>query len=260
MKILFSIVTLCLMLQGSALFAADKAATKVTIVIAAAASLKNVFDQKLIPQFEKKYPNIKVEGTYDSSGKLQTQIEQGLAADVFFSAATRQMDNLVKGKFVNEGDVKKLLQNKLVLIKGKKTKTTVTGFEDITKAKDVIALGDPASVPAGQYAQEAFTKLGNWSAVQDAKPSLGTNVTEVLSWVAQGSAEVGVVYATDAASNKNITVITSLADGVLAAPVIYPVSVTAASAHKDEAQKLVEYLSSPEGIAVFKQFGFSENK
>jgi molybdate transport system substrate-binding protein len=260
MKIIFSIAALCLMLQSSALFAADPAGTKVTITIAAAASLENTV-KKLIPQFQKKYPNITVVGTYGGSGALQTQIEQGLDADVFFSAATSQMDNLVKSKFVNAADVKKLLQNKLVLIKGKKTKTTVTGFENITTAKREIALGDlTAKVPVGVYAKEAFDKLGNWSAVQAANPSFGTDVTQVLNWVAQGNAEVGVVYATDAASNKNVVVIASLADGVLAAPIIYPVSVTAKSAHKAEAQQFVDYLASPEGIAVFKQFGFSENK
>jgi molybdate transport system substrate-binding protein len=249
---------------GTALFASGKgdsggakvAVTEVTL--AAAASLKNVFDGELIPLFEKKYPAVKIVGTYDSSGKLQTQIEQGLGADVFFSAAVTQMNALVKGDFVNSADVKNLLQNKLVLIKKKGGTTKATDFNNIQQAGS-IALGDPASVPAGQYAKEAFTKLGNWNAVDAKKPSLGTNVTEVLSWVAAGSAEVGVVYATDAASNANVEIITYLGDGVLSAPVIYPVAPLAKSAHPAEARLLVEFLASPEGVAVFKKFGFSEN-
>lgn len=67
-----------------------------TITIAAAASLKNCMDDKLIPMFNEKYPNIKVQATYDSSGKLQTQIEEGAEIDVFMSAATKQMDELNK--------------------------------------------------------------------------------------------------------------------------------------------------------------------
>ncbi|MDR3301799.1 MAG: molybdate ABC transporter substrate-binding protein [Spirochaetaceae bacterium] len=232
---------------------------KTTLTLAAAASLKNVFDGKLIPQFQAKHSNIKIEGTYDSSGKLQTQIENGLAADVFFSAAPAQMNALVTGGFVNAEDVNKLLQNKLVLIKKKGSTTTVSDFASAAKAK-TIALGDPKSVPAGQYAQAAFTKLGNWAAVNAAgKVSLGTNVTEVLGWVAAGSAEVGVVYATDAAFNKDVEVIAVLQDGVLAEPAIYPVAVTAKSEHPEAAKLFVQYLASPDGIAVFKEYGFIEN-
>ena len=94
---------------------------KVTITIAAAASLEKTFEETLIPRFEKKYPNVNVKGVYDSSGKLQIQIEQGLDADVFFSAATKQMDSLVDEKLVDSKSVVNLLENKLVLIKGKDT-------------------------------------------------------------------------------------------------------------------------------------------
>ena len=61
------------------------------ILVAAAASLKNAYEDKLIPMFEEANPGVTVKGTYDSSGKLQTQIEEGLDADVFMSAATKQM-------------------------------------------------------------------------------------------------------------------------------------------------------------------------
>jgi molybdate transport system substrate-binding protein len=227
----------------------------VTIVVAAAASLEYSYVQELIPQFQKKYSWITVEGVFDSSGRLQTQIEQGLAADVFMSAATRQMDNLVSGNFIAAASVKPLLQNKLVLIKPAGTTTAVTGFQNVTDAK-IIALGDPKTTPAGQYAQEAFTKIGNWDKVQ-AKLSLGNNVTEVLNWVGQGSAEVGIVYATDAAINKSVEIITELPDGLLSSKVIYPIGKLAASAHPDEAQLFIDFLASNDGLAIFKSYGFS---
>ena len=169
-----------------------------TITLAAAASLEKCYTEKLIPMFEKENKGIKVEGSYDSSGKLQSQIENGMAADVFMSAATEQMNNLVKGKYISKGDVVELLENKVVLIAPKKGDAKVSSFKDITKA-DTIALGDPKSVPAGQYAQEALTNLGIWDKIQD-KVSFGTNVTEVLNQVAAASADAGIVYATDAAS------------------------------------------------------------
>ena len=120
-----------------------------TITLAAAASLEKCYTEKLIPMFEKENKGIKVEGSYDSSGKLQSQIENGMAADVFMSAATEQMNNLVKRKYISKGDVVELLENKVVLIAPKKGDAKVSSFKDITKA-DTIALGDPKSVPAGQ--------------------------------------------------------------------------------------------------------------
>jgi molybdate transport system substrate-binding protein len=227
----------------------------VTMLVAAAASLRNAFEQELIPRFQARYPHITVEGTYDSSGRLQTQIEQGLAADVFMSAAVTQMNNLVRGNHVAGDSVRPLLENKIVLIKARGGSTPVTGFQNITAA-GLIALGDPASVPAGQYAQEVFTSLGNWDAVK-AKASLGTNVTEVLNWVAEAGAEVGVVYATDAASTEKVEIIAEAPAGSLASPVIYPVGMVAASAHAEEARLFIAFLASDEALGVFRDYGFS---
>ncbi|MDR0400100.1 MAG: molybdate ABC transporter substrate-binding protein, partial [Treponema sp.] len=117
-------------------------------------------------------------------------------------------------------------------------------------------LGDPASVPAGQYAQEIFSNLGIWDAVR-AKASLGTNVTEVLNWVGEASAEVGVVYATDAASTSKVEVLAEAPAGTLARPVLYPVAPTAASSHPEEARLFIDFLASPRGLAVFESYGFA---
>ncbi len=117
----------------------------VTLTIAAAASLENAFEDELIPMFEKEYPNVTIEGVYDSSGKLQLQIEKGLNADVFFSAATTQMDALKDEDLVDADSISNVLENKLVLIKGKDSTTTVTGFDNISDAS-IVAIGDPEVV------------------------------------------------------------------------------------------------------------------
>jgi len=228
-----------------------------TITVAAAASLKNCMDDKLIPAFQAKYPNIKVQATYDSSGKLQTQIEQGAAVDVFFSAAMTQMNALTGKDLVTKDSVVQLLQNKIVLIVPTNSTKGITSFTDITKS-DKIALGDPASVPAGQYAKEAYTKLNMWDKVS-AKASLGTNVTEVLNWVAAGSADAGVVYATDAASNKNVKVVAEAPAGSVS-KVIYPVGIVKATKNGDAAKSFVEFLKSDEAMKIFESYGFSANK
>lgn len=230
----------------------------VTILVAAAASLKNAYDGELIPLFTAKYPWITVSGVYDSSGKLQTQIENGLEADLFMSAAVTQMNALVDKGFVDKAAVSNLLQNRLVLIKPKGGATAVRGFADIDKAK-VVAIGDPKSVPAGQYAEEALRKLEVWDRLPASGVSLGTNVTEVLNWVGGGSAEVGIVYATDAASTGSVEVIETLADGILSAPVIYPVAVIKNAPHPEAARLFADFLASDEGVAVFRKFGFARN-
>jgi molybdate transport system substrate-binding protein len=256
--VLFSVVSVAVFGGGKKDTAPAQQNEPVTILVAAAASLRNAFEQELIPAFQTKYPWITVEGTYDSSGRLQTQIEEGLGADVFMSAAVAQMNNLVSQNLVSSDTVKPLLENKLALIKPAGTATAVTGFQNITAAK-TIALGDPASVPAGQYAREAFINLGIWDAVQAANPSLGTNVTEVLNWVGQGSADVGVVYGTDAITVNTVEIIAEAPAGSHQ-KVVYPVGIVAATAHPDEAKLLVDFLASGEGIAIFNEYGFSENK
>jgi molybdate transport system substrate-binding protein len=229
--------------------------TRVTLLIAAAASLKNAFEKDLIPLFRQKYPHITIEGTYDSSGKLQAQIEAGLEADIFMSAAPAQMNGLVEKGLIARETVKPLLENKIVLIKTAGIDVPeVTGFETIANA-GTVALGDPASVPAGQYAQEALTSLGVWDAAK-AKASFGTNVTEVLAWVAEGSADVGVVYATDAASAAKVEVIAEAPEGSLKQKVLYPAGMAAGSAHKKEARLFLDFLGSPESFGVFKKYGF----
>jgi len=230
---------------------------KTEILVAAAASLKNAYEEELIPMFEEENPGITVTGTYDSSGKLQTQIEEGLEADVFMSAATKQMKALQEKGMIAEDTVTELLENKIVLIVPSGSAGELKIFEDIEKAES-IALGDPASVPAGQYALEALTSLGIWDRIQD-KVSFGTNVTEVLNQVAASSADAGIVYATDAASMaEQVDVIAEAPEGSLAQKVIYPVAVVKNSTHLGEAEAFVEFLKTEEAMKVFESYGFSK--
>ena len=226
-----------------------------SILVAAAASLKNAYEDELIPMFEEQYPGVTVEGTYDSSGKLQTQIEEGLEADVFMSAATKQMKALDEEGMIASDTIVNLLENKIVLIVPAGSDSKMDSFEKIGDAAS-IALGDPESVPAGQYAKEALTNLNVWDSIQD-KVSFGTNVTEVLNQVAAASADAGIVYATDAASKADqVTVVAEAPEGSLEKKVIYPVAVVKATTHEDAAKAFVDFLQTPEAIQVFESYGF----
>ncbi|NMA66939.1 MAG: molybdate ABC transporter substrate-binding protein [Clostridiaceae bacterium] len=234
----------------------EEPALEETILLAAAASLKNCIDGELIPMFAEKYPNITVDATYDSSGKLQTQIEEGADVDVFMSAAMKQMNALDEQGLIKEGTIVELLENKIVLILPNDSQAEIASFEDILKA-ETIAVGDPESVPAGQYAKESFENLGMWEDVL-AKSSLGTNVTEVLSWVAAGSADAGVVYATDAAANENVKVVAEAPEGSVS-KVIYPIGIINATTKLEAAENFVEFLQSAEALSIFEKYGFSSN-
>ena len=227
------------------------------ILVAAAASLKNAYEDKLIPMFEEQYPEVSIEGTYDSSGKLQSQIEAGADVDIFFSAALKQMEALQEEGYIAEDASVNLLENKIVLIVPSGKESDYTSFEDIVNA-DMIAIGDPESVPAGQYGKEALENLDLWSSVEG-KLSLGTNVTEVLNWVAEGSADTGIVYATDAASmTDRVSVVAEAPEGSVS-KVIYPVTELKETKNRDAADAFMEFLQSDEALDVFKAAGFSVN-
>lgn len=232
----------------------ETSAEETRLMIAAAASLEYAFREQLIPQYEAEHPGVIIEGTYDASGKLQTQIESGLEADIFMSAATKQMDALAaQDGILSDDTITDLLENKIVLIVPADQESTISSFEAIADA-EAVAVGDPASVPVGQYAQEVLTALGIWDRIQD-KLSLGTNVTEVLNWVAEGSADCGIVYATDAATTDRVKIVAEAPEGSLKTPVIYPIAMLQNA--DPEAAEFFEYLCSEEALKVFETYGFS---
>ena len=239
--------------------AAAPAKEQKTVQLAAAASLEKVFEQQLIPMFNQKHPEIKIQGVYDASGKLQSQIENGLNADIFISAANKQMQALDKKGYMDSASIKPLLENKLVLIVPAKGNSPIKEFKDLAKAKHP-AIGDPASVPAGQYAREALESLGIWEQVQP-KASLGTNVTQVLNWVGEGSADAGLVYATDAALIKDkVIVIAEAPIGSLKKPIIYPIGILKKAPQGAAAKELVAFLQTDVAMQAFNKYGFAKTK
>ncbi|HHT63953.1 MAG TPA: molybdate ABC transporter substrate-binding protein [Clostridia bacterium] len=233
-------------------------AEQVELMISAAASLTNV-SKELAVLYAETAPNVKLTFTFGSSGALQTQIEEGAPADVFFSAALKQMKALEDGGYILEGTKKELLINEVMLIAPKGNPAKVEGFEDAATDKvKTIALGDPASVPVGQYSEEVFTHLGILDQVTP-KANYGTDVVQVLTWVESGEVDCGVVYATDAAASDKIDVICSAPEGSHKT-VTYPVAVIKSSKNADEAKKFVDFLSSDQAKAKFESYGFTINE
>ncbi len=240
---------LCLLLGSVAM-----AETKVELNVFAAASLTESLT-KIGELYKAAQPDVTLTFNFDSSGTLQTQIESGAEADLFLSAAKKQMDALEAGGYLLEGTRKDLLNNKVVLIVPEGSTLGLKGFEDVAgDAVKLVALGN-SDVPVGQYAEEVFTTLGSWDAVS-AKASLGANVKEVLTQVSSGAVDCGVVYATDAATAKGVTVVAEAPEGSHKL-VVYPGAVLKASASADAAKAFLDYLTTPDALAVFEAVGFA---
>ena len=227
-----------------------------------AASLSNAMED-IQKDFNKEYPDVNILFNADSSGTLQTQIEEGSRCDIFFSAATKQMDALVDEELAEKDSVVDLLENKVVLIKPKDGETKVTGFENITDAENIALAGE--DVPVGQYSREIFKNLGIEDDVNKMEINEGKNVTEVLASVSEGSNEIGIVYATDAASVADkVDVIAEAPEGSLETPVLYPVGLTIDSEASDSeaaaAKAFLEYLQTDDAMKVFEEYGFAQYK
>lgn len=239
---------------------ADDASGDLYVFIAA--SLNNAMEV-IQKDFNEEYPDVNILFNADSSGTLQTQIEEGSRCDIFFSAATKQMDALVDEELAKKDSVVDLLENKVVLIKPKDGETKVTGFENITDAKNIALAGE--NVPVGQYSREIFKNLGIEDDVNKMEINEGKNVTDVLASVSEGSNEIGIVYATDAASVADkVDVIAEAPEGSLETPVLYPVGLTVDAEASDEeaaaADAFLEYLQTDDAMKVFEEYGFAAYK
>ena len=236
------------------------------INVFAAASLKNAMDE-IIAEYNKANPDVKISLNTDSSGKLQTQIEEGFACDIFFSAGKKQMEKLKEEGHIKDGTDADLLHNKLCIVAPKDSDTKVTGIANIKDAKS-ISIGE-ASVPAGAYAREALSKtypdlgITKESTGAELKDKLGmdiienSNVTKTLLSVVDGFGEVGFVYLTDTYGNEDVKVIEKV-DESLTGKITYPIARVnndeADEKISAEADKFYDYLKSDSAKKVFEKY------
>jgi len=225
------------------------------VTLSVAVSLKDAVEA-LGRQFTTTRPGVTLRYNFGASGDLQKQIEAGAPIDLFLSAATRQMDELEKQKLIVVASRKVFARNVLVVVKPTDSKV------DIEKASDLLAprvtrvvIGQPKTVPAGQYAEESLRAMGLWDRLQP-KLVFSENVRQALDYVARGEVDAGFVYTTDAATR---------AQGVKEAfrppedtyrPVIYPGAVVATSKQPALAQAFLDLLGSVPGRAVLAKYGF----
>ncbi|MGH9691652.1 MAG: molybdate ABC transporter substrate-binding protein [Candidatus Acidiferrales bacterium] len=225
-----------------------------SITVSAAISLKDGLDE-IAQAYEHSHPGTNISLNYGGSGTLQRQIEQGAPVDVFVSAGKAQMDALESEKLVIAATRRNLVSNELVLI-APANSTIVRTFQDLTRPDvKIIALGDPATVPAGVYAQQALGHLGLLAAIQK-KVVYAKDVRQVLTYVETGNADAGMVYQTDARITSKVRVVATAAPASHE-PIVYPVAILAMSKNLPVARSFLEFLMTPESRGIFEKVGFT---
>lgn len=227
---------------------------KADLTVSAAISLKDALDE-IGPLFTAQQSSVALHFNLGASGTLQQQIQQGAPVDVYISASPDQMDALAKQNMLLEGTRAELVRNTIVLIVPAGA-SHISGFKDLLDA-DVkfVAIGEPQTVPAGKYAQEVLTHLGLYDSLKP-KFVLAKDVRQVLTYVASGNADAGIVYATDGKTTSQVRVV-AVAPEDSHSPVVYPVAVLKNSKNASAAKAFLAFLLSPKAQAVFQKFGFS---
>lgn len=226
---------------------------RTSLTVSAAISLSKAL-QELKTVYQQINPKVIITYNFGASGALAQQIQQGAPVDVFFSAATKQMDALQQANLLINETRRHLLTSSLVLITPKNG-VALSSFKQLTAPRiKKIAIGEPKTVPVGQYAQEMLTKIGIWQQIKP-KLVLGNNVRQVLTFVESGNANAGIVYRTDAKTSPKVKV-RAMAPETLHSPIVYPLAVIKSSRNPAAAKAFVQFLAGDRAKIVFKKYGF----
>ena len=231
----------------------------VEVSVFAAASLTEALGA-VAEQYQTAAPGTSLRFSFDSSGTLQTQIEEGADCDLFLSAAPKQMDALADSGAIDDATRVDLLENKVALVVPEGNPKDVRSFDSLVPAlrsgNILLAVGG-ADVPVGQYTRKIFEYYGLEEDRLAARGVLtyGSNVKEVAAQVREAAVDCGIVYQTDAYSAGLTIVDTAAAE--LCGRVVYPAAVLKGAAHASEAAAFLAYLQGPEAAAIFEGLGFT---
>jgi molybdate transport system substrate-binding protein len=224
------------------------------IVVSAAISLKEALTQ--IGRLYQDRTGNKVTFSFAASGELEKQIEAGAPVDVFASAGEKEMDQLQAKQLIVQGTRADFARNALVLVVPADSKVQLHSFADLEQPSvRKIAIGNPKTVPAGQYAQQLLRNLDLWSKVES-RLVLAENVRQVLDYVVRGEVEAGIVYATDFQFAQGKATLAARAPDQDYGPILYPIAVVKDSANAQAAKEFVDVVRSPDGTQILEKYGF----
>jgi len=221
------------------------------LTVSAAASLTDAF-KEIGRAFKVQNPDTDVHFNFGASDALVQQLAAGAPVDVLATADQDSMDKAAAQKLIEPATRTNFACNTVVAIVPADSTRVPEGLPDLER-DDItrIALGNPASVPAGRYARDALERTGRWSAIE-AKAIYTQNVRQALDYVARAEVDVAFVYATDATIRKDqVRVAFTVAPEV---PITYPIAVVAGTSA--EARRFLDYVPSPPGQAILARYGF----
>ncbi|MBI1847114.1 MAG: molybdate ABC transporter substrate-binding protein [Candidatus Rokubacteria bacterium] len=244
---------LALAVAAALVLATQAAAGDLTLSVAV--SMKDAVEE-IGRGFAAARPGVSLRYNLGASGELQKQIEAGAPVDVFVSAAQRQMDELERAGLVLAGTRRAIARNVLVVVKAADATIDLARPDDLAGRRvGRLVIGNPKTVPAGQYAEESLKVLGLWPALQP-RLVFAENVRQALEYVARGEVDAGIVYATDVATRPGRVREAFRLPEDTYRPVVYPAAVVTASRQRDLALAFVAALASPGGRAALARFGF----
>jgi molybdate transport system substrate-binding protein len=223
--------------------------------VAAAISLKDAMTE--VAAAYKAEGKGEVGFTFGSSGQLQAQIEYGAPVDVFVSAAHTQVDELVEARLADRATKRVVAGNRLVLIVPAGAKSAPATFADLSDPKyRRVAVGEPKSVPAGQYAAQSLKSLGLLDSLKG-RLVYGANVRQVLDYVERGEVDAGIVYATDAIESGDRVRVAARAEPAAHDPIEYPAVIVSNSRRRKAAGDFLDYLGSDKAREILSRKGFT---
>ena len=260
---------IALMMALTALCVPAAAESSTELIVFAAASMTETLTE-LKTAYEAANPGVSLILSFESSGTLKTQIQEGAECDLFISAGQKQMNQLdisadaavnTEGlDMVLQGSRINLLENKVALVVPEGNPKGIESFDDLAEKLGAgtvfMAMGN-SDVPVGQYTQKilAFYGLDEAALANAGTLTYGTNVKEVTTQVKAASVDCGVVYGTDAFSAGLEIIDTATAE--MCGQVIYPAAVMKESRHPEAAQAFLTWLTGEEASAVFSAVGFT---
>jgi molybdate transport system substrate-binding protein len=245
----------CVLVLALVLLATAGRAAGQSITVSAAISTKDAVSE-LGRGFAASHPGVTLLYSWGSSGSLQKQIEAGAPIDVFIAAAARQMDALEERRLIVPGTRKVIARSLLTVIKPGDSRVDIVKPGDLVEARvGRIVVGNPRTVPAGQYAEESLRALGLWDRLQP-KLVFAEDVRQALEYVARGEVDAGFVYTTDAATRGPAVKEAFRPAEDTYRPVVYPVAVVTGARQPALAAAFIDLLVSREGQAVLSRYGF----
>lgn len=223
-----------------------------SLLISAAASLQPPLEE-VASAFEDANRGITISFNFGGSNALARQIENGAPIDLLLSAAAEPVEQLVEAKLISASAITPFLTNTLVLIARKNFPDLATLTDLTAPSVRTIAVGEPATSPAGAYTFEALRHL---ELLEKLRPKFvyAKDVRQALTWVATGNADAGFVYATDV--NDSVRLVTAVPSDLHR-----PIRTFAALIHDTpESRRFLEFLLAPPASAIFEKHGFTTLK